>query len=130
MNSARWPYRAIAIGTMAAVLLVLSAASVRAVEPTDCRVPGAAKDGSCATADRASPGGRQSYRVFGVLKRIDERGGTVTVAHEDIPELKWPAMTMVFRVSDRAILSNLVIDRRYELTIVQDGNQYLITGLR
>ena len=130
MNTARRPYRAIAIVMAAAVFLVLAAASVGAGEAVDCRVPGAAGDRGCATNDHASPERPVLYRAFGVLKRIDERGGTVTVAHEAVQELKWPAMTMVFRVSDRAILRNLVIDRRYELTIVQDGNQYLITGLR
>lgn len=40
----------------------------------------------------------------GVVKGIDARAGTVTIAHEPIKALGWPAMTMPFKVSDPALL--------------------------
>ena len=39
-----------------------------------------------------------SASAIGTIKSIDLKGGTVTVAHEPVPALKWPAMTMPFRL--------------------------------
>jgi len=35
----------------------------------------------------------------GVIKGIDAAGGTVTLQHQPIPALKWPAMTMKFKAA-------------------------------
>ncbi|MCR5879306.1 copper-binding protein [Phenylobacterium sp. J367] len=40
----------------------------------------------------------------GVLKSIDARAGTVTIAHDPIKALNWGAMTMPFKVADPALL--------------------------
>ena len=34
-----------------------------------------------------------------VIKAIDAVNGTVTLSHEPVPALKWPAMTMPFHIS-------------------------------
>lgn len=43
----------------------------------------------------------------GTVKKLDTSAKKVTIAHEDLKNLDMPAMTMVFRVKDEAILAKL-----------------------
>ena len=43
----------------------------------------------------------------GVVKKIDTKAKKVTIDHEDLKNLAMPAMTMVFRVGDDAMLAKL-----------------------
>ncbi|MEI3854867.1 MULTISPECIES: copper-binding protein [Ensifer] len=43
----------------------------------------------------------------GVVKKIDTKAKKVTIDHEDLKNLDMPAMTMVFRVGDDAMLAKL-----------------------
>ncbi|AHK45575.1 MULTISPECIES: copper-binding protein [unclassified Ensifer] len=43
----------------------------------------------------------------GTVKKLDASAKKVTIAHEDLKNLDMPAMTMVFRVKDDAILAKL-----------------------
>ncbi len=40
----------------------------------------------------------------GVVKGVDGAGGRITLSHEPLPAINWPAMTMTFPVKDRAVL--------------------------
>lgn len=51
-----------------------------------------------------TPSGPQAAadaKGVGIIKSIDQRAGTVTIAHEPIQELNWPPMTMPFKVAQR-----------------------------
>lgn len=52
----------------------------------------------------AKPAAAQVEGV-GVVKKIDAKAGTITIAHEPIKALKWPAMVMPFKVADTAVLT-------------------------
>lgn len=43
----------------------------------------------------------------GVVKKLDTKAKKVTIDHEDLKNLDMPAMTMVFRVGDDAVLAKL-----------------------
>lgn len=45
----------------------------------------------------------------GVVRAINAKAGTITVAHGPIKALKWPAMTMPFKVSDPALLKTVTV---------------------
>ncbi|MBU0920759.1 copper-binding protein [Stutzerimonas kunmingensis] len=49
-----------------------------------------------------------AYRAEGVIRAIDARQGSVTIAHGPVPELKWPAMVMPFK-ADAAQLGGLAV---------------------
>jgi Cu/Ag efflux protein CusF len=40
----------------------------------------------------------------GVVKSVDAKAGTITIAHEPIKALNWSAMTMAFKAADPALL--------------------------
>ena len=43
----------------------------------------------------------------GVVNKVDTKAKKVTIKHEDLKNLDMPAMTMVFRVEDPALLERL-----------------------
>ena len=48
-----------------------------------------------------------SVEGVGVVKKIDAKAGSVTIAHDPIKALNWPAMTMPFKVADKALLAKM-----------------------
>ena len=44
--------------------------------------------------------------------------------------LKWPAMTMTFKVADKALLGKLAEGRKVEFAFEQRGKDYVITGVK
>ncbi|AKI03129.1 hypothetical protein IMCC20628_04457 [Hoeflea sp. IMCC20628] len=43
----------------------------------------------------------------GVVKKVDMKAGKVTIIHEELANLEMPAMTMVFRTVDPAMLERM-----------------------
>jgi Cu(I)/Ag(I) efflux system periplasmic protein CusF len=70
------------------------------------------------------------YDAVGVVKRVDVTAGTVTIAHEAIAGLNWPAMTMSFSVKDKALFDKLAVDRRVQFTVAKQGAAYVVTSVR
>jgi len=70
-----------------------------------------------------------THLAKGTVKAVDAQAGTVTLAHEPIKSLKWPAMTMKFKVRDKAVVDRLALAQggRVEVEFEQRGKDYVIT---
>jgi Cu(I)/Ag(I) efflux system protein CusF len=66
----------------------------------------------------------------GVVQSVDMAGGRVTIAHEPIKELNWPAMTMGFKVSDPALLQNITAGKKVEFMLKGKDMSAVITQLK
>lgn len=71
----------------------------------------------------------QVHKSQGTVNRIDEKTGKVNMAHQAIPSLNWPAMTMDFQVKDKALLKGLTPGQTVEFDIAQQGGGFVITRL-
>lgn len=80
------------------LMLGLVAACRPAAPPAQTAVPGAP------TATSVS--GMRSYRLVGVVRSVDRKGGEVVIHHEEIPGYM-RAMTMSFPIDDRSTLDDL-----------------------
>lgn len=69
------------------------------------------------------------YKATGSVKNINKAAGKVTIAHDAIPELHWPAMTMSFGVADRKLLDELSAGKKVDFRFVQRGHDYIVTAL-
>jgi Cu(I)/Ag(I) efflux system protein CusF len=78
----------------------------------------------------AQPLERQTHKGTGVVKDIDRAGAQVTLRHDPIRSLKWPTMTMVFAVKDKAMLETLSLEKKVEFEFVLQGQQFVITSIR
>lgn len=52
----------------------------------------------------------------GVIKAINARAGTITIQHAPIPALKWPAMTMPFKITP-ALLQGLKAGQKVSFSV-------------
>ena len=71
-----------------------------------------------------------THKAVGVVKGVDKNEGTVTLAHDAVKSLGWPAMTMAFKVQDKAMLDSVAAGRKVEVELQQRGKDYVITRLK
>ena len=80
---------------------------------------------------KSMPMGRQAptktHKATGVVKSVDVAKGAVSLAHDPVKDLKWPAMTMTFTVKDKMLFDKLVVDKKVEFGFVQQGSDYVVT---
>jgi Cu(I)/Ag(I) efflux system protein CusF len=72
----------------------------------------------------------QTHKGTGVVKNIDRPGSKVTLRHDPIKSLKWPTMTMVFAVKDKAMLETLSPEKKVDFEFVLRGQQFVITSIK
>lgn len=53
----------------------------------------------------------QAHSAVGVVKAVDATKGTITLSHDPVPSIKWPAMTMAFKASKDQITGVKAGDR-------------------
>lgn len=74
---------------------------------------------------------QKSYAAKGEVVAVDKMAGKVTLKHEAVAELKWPAMTMFFTVADKAQLNAVDVGTRVEFQFVKvNGGAPLITQIK
>lgn len=70
------------------------------------------------------------HQTTGVVKAVNPAKGTVTLAHDPVPSLKWPAMTMGFAVNDKTLFDKLAVGNKVAVDFVQKGADYIVTAVR
>ena len=65
--------------------------------------------GGLGGASKAGGDGKASvtHRADGTLDAVDAKAGTVTVTHQPVASLKWPAMTMDFALANDSLVAGL-----------------------
>jgi len=71
-----------------------------------------------------------THTAVGTVKKVDAKAGTVTLDHEPVKTLKWPAMTMGFKVSEKSLLDKLPEGRKVEIEFKQVGKDYVVTSVK
>jgi len=79
---------------------------------------------------KPAAGAAATHKASATVTKVDRGAGTVTLAHGPIPSLKWPAMTMAFKVRDRQLFDKLVVGKKVDVELVQDGKDYAVTAVR
>ncbi|MDP9809501.1 Cu/Ag efflux protein CusF [Rhizobium tibeticum] len=66
----------------------------------------------------------------GVVNKVDEKAKKVTIKHEDLKGLDMPAMTMVFRVEDTALLEKLKEGSNIEFVAERVNGKLTVTHVK
>jgi Cu(I)/Ag(I) efflux system protein CusF len=66
----------------------------------------------------------------GVVKAIDTSKGTVTLQHEAIAAIHWPAMTMPFKVATPAMLQSVKVGDKVRFTVHPAGMDSTVTSMQ
>ena len=82
--------------------------------------PAAAAKSSAAPADFAD----------GEVRKVDKEAGKVTIKHGPLANLDMPAMTMVFRVKDPAMLDRMKTGDAIKFKADKLGGNYTVTELQ
>ncbi|HEU5293835.1 MAG TPA: efflux RND transporter periplasmic adaptor subunit [Burkholderiaceae bacterium] len=86
--------------------------------------------GHGAAASAAAAPSRVGHRGEGRVDRVDAKAGVVSLQHEAIASLQWPAMTMAFKVANPSLLSGLTPGMRLSFEFVERGSgEWVITSL-
>ena len=82
-------------------------------------------------AANAAAAGQVTHRGDGTVEAVDPARATVTLSHAPIASLKWPAMSMDFRVKDPALMQTLKPGQKigFEFTDA-GGGDYLIVRVQ
>ena len=65
----------------------------------------------------------------GVVTAIDLKGGTVTLKHGPIAALKWPAMTMTFRVDSAALLNGVSVGSKVNFVLKNENGKPVVSEI-
>ena len=78
----------------------------------------------------AQKGAAKMHSAKGTVKSLDAAAGTVTLDHDPVKSMNWPAMTMAFKVQDKALLDKLAKGKKVEVEFEQRGKDYVITSAK
>ena len=82
---------------------------------------------SNASAKRAK---NATHKGTGTVRKSDPAGGTVTIAHDPIKSMEWPAMTMSFTAKEKKMLEGIKPGAKVEFEFVQQESKYTITSIK
>lgn len=120
---------ALGLSLSAGAVLALAACGQQPESKTE-----AASDASAAAAPAAAEmttpaAGVKSATARGVISAIDAQGGNITIEHEPIASLEWPAMTMGFAASP-ALISQAKVGDRIEFDLAVRGSAGEVKAIR
>ena len=105
-----------------AAILVLSAIAAMAQQKT--------MDGMKDVPMGKAAAGQTVHMAKGKVSKVDAAASVVTLAHEPVKSLNWPAMTMGFRVQEARLLEQLGVGKTVEFGFVQADKGYAITQVK
>ena len=71
-----------------------------------------------------------AHQASGTVTKVEPEKNAVTVKHGPVESMKWPAMTMRFKVKDKKVLDKMKPGIKVDFTFVQSGKDYTITDVR
>ena len=72
----------------------------------------------------------KTHKGTGKVTKVDPAANSVTIAHEPVSTMNWPAMTMTFKVKDKKMLDKAKTGEKVEFSFVQSGKDYTITDIK
>ena len=105
------------------ITLALAATSTAFAQPKP--MPGMATEQPAAQGAKAAV-----HQATGVVKSVDPANSKVTLAHGPVKTLNWPAMTMAFGVTDKAMLDKLSVGKHVQVAFEKQGNGYVIISVK
>jgi multidrug efflux pump subunit AcrA (membrane-fusion protein)/Cu/Ag efflux protein CusF len=100
---------------------------VPALGAASAATPASAPGAAAAAAPGVTGAGHHGE---GAVDSIDAKAGTVSLSHGPIPELKWPAMTMEFKVANEHLLHGLAPGAKVKFEFVErQPGEWVVTSI-
>ena len=72
----------------------------------------------------------EMVQAVGVITAIDTKGSILTISHEAIAAINWPAMAMGFKVADPKLLNGLAVGQKVDFELKAEGGNQVITNIK
>lgn len=72
---------------------------------------------------------QKAAQSTGVIKAIDTAKGSVTIQHQAIESIHWPAMTMTFKADPPSLLNRVKVGEKVHFTLHPDGMHSTVTTI-
>ena len=92
--------------------------------------PALASDGHSHGKPAAAKSAAPADFADGEVRKVDKEAGKVTIKHGPLPHLDMPAMTMVFRVKDPAMLDRMKTGESIKFKADKVQGNYTVTELQ
>jgi Cu/Ag efflux protein CusF len=79
-------------------------------------------------AGSAEPTAKTAHGT-GVVKDVDPKNGTITLDHQPIKDLNWPAMTMRFKVAKADLLKGVAVGQHVNFTLQGNDMNPVVTAI-
>ena len=112
--------------TLAGALL-LSACGPKAERDTTAANQPAAVNVAGDDMGMAMPADAKMAKSTGTVTAIDKKAGKITLDHQAIPEVNWPAMTMTFTAKP-GVLDRLAVGDKVAFDVTVKGNAGEVTA--
>ena len=87
--------------------------------------------GGASQTKTPAPSAGAGHKAEGTIESIDVKEGTVSINHGPIPSLKWPGMTMNFKVANASLLKDLKPGASIGFEFVErQPGEYVITSMQ
>ena len=70
------------------------------------------------------------HKASGKVTKVDQAGGSVTIAHGPVASMNWPSMTMTFKAKDKAMLQKVKPGDQVDFSFVHSGKDHTITEIK
>ena len=71
----------------------------------------------------------QTAQGTGVVEAVDTAKGTVTIKHQAIASIHWPAMTMTFKADPPSLLRSVKVGEKVNFTLHSAGMKSIVTAI-
>lgn len=71
-----------------------------------------------------------THQASGSIEAVDPVAGTLRIHHGPVASLGWPAMTMDFVVSDKALLNNVKSGQNIDFDFYDRNGDYVVTSIK
>lgn len=92
--------------------------------------PALAQTGTPTAAPAAAQPAMVMAEGSGVVKSVNAKANTVTIEHDPIPALNWPAMTMAFKAAQPGLLSGVSAGQQVKFQLMQMSDGTTLTAIQ
>lgn len=80
-------------------------------------------------AEARAPEAARAHTGTGIVENIDRSGNRLTLRHEPVPSLRWPAMSMRFEAGEAALPEDLRPGDKVRFDFLWQNNTAILTDI-
>lgn len=117
-------HRTLTLTFILGLTVVLSACEQEQAAPSQSPQAGSQR------STEATDSQAEQHTTTGTVTAVDPSAGRVTLEHEPVPTLDWPAMTMQFKAADPGLLKETKVGDEIRFSFIQtEANEYIIQDI-